>query len=378
MVNWDVHFKHGLSQTPEYKCWQQIKARCLNPSHKAYPDYGGRGVALFAGWINDFQAFLAHVGHRPSDDHSLDRYPNHDGNYEPGNVRWATTVEQNNNRRPHRRHGVRSRRPSRTDGKPTNFKHGLIHTPEYVSWSAMKSRCLNPNTDNYPRWGGRGIKIHEPWIHDFTAFLRDVGPRPSPLHSLDRWPNPNGNYEPGNVRWATKLEQTENRRPCRTGPEHGNYDHGQTGSPEYKTWASIKTRCFNPKHDRYASYGGAGITMCNRWRDSFPAFYEDLGPKPSPEHTILRTSHEGHYSCGKCPQCIDAGWPSNCRWGTKTEQNRNRRAGERSGKLDADKVRLIREKLASGVSDREVADEFGVASSLVGKIRRGEAWKPVS
>lgn len=372
-----MHFKHGLSQTPEYKCWQQIKARCLNANHKAYPDYGGRGVTVSPEWVDDFRAFLAYVGPRPSDQHSLDRFPNHNGNYEPGNVRWATAEEQNNNRRPHRKHGERVRRPSRSDGKPTNFKHGLIHTPAYHAWIAMKDRCLNPKSSNYSYWGGRGIKIHEPWVADFMAFYKDVGPRPSLLHSLDRWPDPNGNYEPGNVRWATKLEQTANRRPCKTGPEHGNFDHGHTGSPEYKTWASIKTRCFNPKHDRYASYGGSGIAMCQRWRGDFTAFFADLGPKPSPEHNVLRVSVEGHYSCGACPECLEQGWTANCRWATKTEQNRHRRPSDKSGKLDEAKVRLIHESLGAGASDAELAVEWGVARSLIGKIRRGEVWKLV-
>jgi len=369
-----MHFKHGLSQTPEYKCWQQIKARCLNPNHIAYAEYGGRGITISSSWENDFQAFLAHVGERPSSKHSLDRIKNELG-YEPGNVCWATKEEQNNNRRAHRSHGVRVRRVVRSDGKPTNFKHGLIHTQEYNSWYAMKDRCLNPNSSNYPNWGGRGITIYQPWVDDFTAFLAHVGLRPSPQHSLDRWPDKNGNYEPGNVRWATKLEQTENRRPCKTGPTHKNFEHGGVGSAEYKTWTSIKTRCFNPNHDKYPSYGGAGITMCAGWKNSFPAFFEGLGPRPSPQHTVFREDHSKGYTCGKCLECLERGWVANCRWGTKAEQNQNRRVSSRSGKLTLEKVRLIRAKLAGGVADPEVAAEFKVGVSLIGKIRRWEVWK---
>ena len=86
------------SQSAEYKTWAGIKDRCLNPSAHKYQDYGGRGITIFAEWRGSFQSFLAYVGKRPSSRHSIDRIKN-EGNYEPGNVRWATRVEQQANRR---------------------------------------------------------------------------------------------------------------------------------------------------------------------------------------------------------------------------------------------------------------------------------------
>jgi hypothetical protein len=93
-----------------------------------------------------------------------------------------------------------------------NRIHGGRYRPEYAVWQAMKDRCLNPNHAAYHNYGGRGIKICPEWQHSFAAFLRDVGPRPSPDLSIDRIDN-DGNYEPGNVRWATRSEQTRNQRP---------------------------------------------------------------------------------------------------------------------------------------------------------------------
>ncbi len=347
-----------------------MKQRCLNPKHKAFPDYGGRGIGVAATWVKDFPAFFAHVGVRPSPFHSLGRIENEKG-YEPGNVRWETSLEQNNNRRV-----PRSRRaliPMLKPDRVTNFKHGLIDTPEYNAWSLMKDRCLNLKSSNYPNWGGRGITICPEWRDDFPTFLRAVGTRPAPGYSLDRIDN-EGPYEPGNVRWATKLEQTQNRRPCRTGPEHGNYVHGQVGSVEYKIWSSIKTRCFNTQTVKYASYGAVGVTMCVRWRESFLAFFEDVGSKPSPELNLSRKNLEGSYTCGKCDQCLAQGWPVNCHWATKTEQNRARRPSARSGKLDVARVAEIRQRSSSGETDRALAEAFGVGKSLVGKIRRLEVW----
>ena len=75
----------------------------------------------------------------------------------------------------------------------------------------MKGRCLNPNDAAYKDYGGRGIGVHEPWIHSFHQFLTDVGPRPSDKHSLHRLDN-DRSYLPGNVAWVLQKEQTRNRR----------------------------------------------------------------------------------------------------------------------------------------------------------------------
>jgi len=71
---------------------------------------------------------------------------------------------------------------------------------------------LNPRSSSFRNWGGRGIRVCDAWRDSFEAFLRDVGPRPSKAHSIDRYPNNDGHYEPGNVRWATPREQQSNKR----------------------------------------------------------------------------------------------------------------------------------------------------------------------
>ena len=98
-------------------------------------------------------------------------------------------------------------------------RHGLTAcgrsngTPEYAVWKMLKQRCLNPRARKYPDYGARGITVCERWRDSFVAFLADVGPRPGPGYSIDRFPDNDGNYEPGNVRWATAKEQAANRRP---------------------------------------------------------------------------------------------------------------------------------------------------------------------
>lgn len=87
-------------------------------------------------------------------------------------------------------------------------RHGLCGTPTYRSWQGMIQRCTNPKVPKWKHYGGRGITVCERW-RDFTNFLADMGERPDG-RTLDRT-DPDGNYEPGNCRWATAVEQRHNR-----------------------------------------------------------------------------------------------------------------------------------------------------------------------
>jgi len=90
-------------------------------------------------------------------------------------------------------------------------------------------------------------------------------------------------------------------------------DGKQTETPEYRAWKSIKTRCHNQRYKQFKDYGGRGIKVCSRWRESFTAFLQDMGRKPSPAHSIERRDTDGDYE------------PGNCYWATDEEQRRNKR-----------------------------------------------------
>lgn len=94
------------------------------------------------------------------------------------------------------------------NGNPT---HGATRTPEFAAWQSMLHRCRNPNNRFYSHYGARGIRVCERWTEAFENFLADMGPRPAAGMSLDRINN-DGNYEPGNCRWATSATQGANKR----------------------------------------------------------------------------------------------------------------------------------------------------------------------
>ena len=93
---------------------------------------------------------------------------------------------------------------------------------------------------------------------------------------------------------------------------HARRFHGEKSS-EYRSWTMMINRCVNPNATQYRYYGGRGVSVCDRWRDSFEAFLADMGVKPTPQHSIDRINPHGDYE------------PDNCRWATRLEQRHNRR-----------------------------------------------------
>lgn len=95
--------------------------------------------------------------------------------------------------------------------------------------------------------------------------------------------------------------------------------HGMSSTTEFRIWAGFLNRCYNRRGQRYADYGGRGIVVCDRWRESFLAFYADMGPRPLGK-SLDRIDNNGNYD------------PDNCRWATSSEQNANKRPYKTKGR----------------------------------------------
>lgn len=132
-------------------------------------------------------------------------------------------------------------------GNRNNRSHGRSNTPEYRAWKNILYRCTDPNHIHYRNYGGRGITIYEGWTQDPAPFLDYIGPRPSPQHSVGRIDNNKG-YEPGNVRWETKLEQAINKR-FRYSPE----TQGVSKYPSVGAWSAISPS--HPKTKKFVWIG---------------------------------------------------------------------------------------------------------------------------
>lgn len=147
------------------------------------------------------------------------------------------------------------------------------------------------------------------------------------------------------------------------GEAHPRYKHGavryvngkRVVEPEYRSWSMMRNRCLNLRAMDWAYYGGRGVTIIRRW-DSYEAFLEDMGQRPSPAHTLERKNTNGKYS------------KRNCIWATREQQSRNRDYV----KLSVVKARQIRRAVGRQI---DIAAQFGVSQGLVSQIKRGVAWR---
>lgn len=140
---------------------------------------------------------------------------------------------------------------------------------------------------------------------------------------------------------------------------HEKKPNGHKTYPEYSTWKNMKDRCLNPNSSSYMNYGGRGITICDQWLHGFPSFLNDMGRRPTPQHTIERINNDGNYE------------PDNCKWETRINQNRNRR----STILSIDIAREVRRLRESGMMPSEISQLLSVSYHAVGAIIYSNKWR---
>lgn len=137
--------------------------------------------------------------------------------------------------------------------------------------------------------------------------------------------------------------------------------HGMSHTSTHDTWMRMLSRCYCQTAKCYPDYGGRGITVCDRWRESFKNFLADMGERPSQKHSLDRINNDGGYWCGKCDDCcIRGAITCNCRWATRTQQSRNRRGLRRLSAFG--KVQCV----------SEWAEEYGVSCWFIfNRLNRG-------
>ena len=258
----------NITQHRHYWRWASAKGRCYNPNHKKYKDYGARGITMAEEFLNDSRAFCEYLDSLPGfgPGMSMDRTDN-DAGYYRENLRWASSSQQNLNKRKTKRYGTGIYFHGRDRYWVAQWRigkkvccYGYFKTKEeaiaraietcpgtypgtqpaqnrtkreeYTVWRNIKQRCCNPKHPAFPNYGGRGIKIYEPWL-DSKNFIDycDVVLGPKPVgHSIDRIDN-NLGYIPGNLKWSSHSEQQSNRRSYGKG-----YSWSNTGSYYVVQW----------------------------------------------------------------------------------------------------------------------------------------------
>ena len=137
--------------------------------------------------------------------------------------------------------------------------------------------------------------------------------------------------------------------------------HGMSRTPTHNSWTAMKQRCLNPNMPDYHNYGGRGIQVCDEWKDSFIAFYEDMGERPEGT-SLVRKDNNGNYE------------PSNCFWGNSLERTLSRRAT----KLNLEDIKNIKKLLREGnLTQTKIARMYGVSNMCIYDIKTGRNWAHV-
>jgi len=131
---------------------------------------------------------------------------------------------------------------------------------------------------------------------------------------------------------------------------------------EKNSWEAMRHRCKGLRADHKKYYADRGITVCHRWQNSFDAFLADMGTKPTPQHQIDRIDNDGNYE------------PSNCRWATRSTQERN----SRNCKLSHEDIPAMFKMRGHGLPYSRIAAKFGCAPTTVVSILKGKKWKDIS
>jgi hypothetical protein len=282
---------HGMSKTTTYEVWLAMISRCYRENSDDYKNYGGRGITVYEAWKDSFEFFLVDMGEKP-DGLTLERL-DVDKPYEPGNCKWGTQEEQNNNKR---NNFFITFNGERKTASQWAKKIGLPR--EVITWrlsngwgeeKALTTPLGGKETGVYITFNGERKSI--------VQWAKCTGLSTTTIHRRVK----NG-WSEERVLTTPLAKKKKVQRKTK---------HGLTRTKVYGAWVSMKTRCLNKNVANFSSYGGRGIQICQLWLYSFEEFLMDMG-EPGEGMSLHRIDVHGNYC------------PNNCRWATNREQNNNK------------------------------------------------------
>lgn len=147
---------HGLTRSPEFKCWSMMKQRCYNENNPGWPNYGGRGIGVCQRWLESFLNFYADMGPAPGPGFQIDRFPDKNGNYELSNCRWANTREQQQNTRKNKCYTHQGRTHCISEwARILQLNYDTLRKRLKRGWSFIDSITVPAETDQLHHFSGR-------------------------------------------------------------------------------------------------------------------------------------------------------------------------------------------------------------------------------
>jgi hypothetical protein len=327
------------SETIDYGVWKRMHHRCYLPTNKSYSTFGGKGIKICDEW-HSFETFYNDMGARPSAKHIIMRLDD-TKDFSKDNCKWGVDKLLFPI-------GHKSGDLTVIEGPETRstFKRGRNIYTDYYKCLCVCGKVVERVTSKIKKGkdlhcGCKSKLQYKPGdIINGWKYVTDAD------STNLKWRKIIANCPVCDKETNIGIFQLTRNKPTKScgcknkifrveKSKSGNVYHGHSKKGQdntYKIWTAMKQRCFNPNNTRYSSYGGRGIYVCDRWKNSFLNFLEDMGPRPGPEYSIDRIDVNGNYE------------PSNCRWATPEIQQANKRPtkgipriqiniGDRFGKL---------------------------------------------